>query len=50
LSRFVLRGDLAGPGHLDPFGRLPIAQARMNGLAIVTSDSAFDPYPVWVIW
>jgi len=38
------------PGHSDPFDRLLIAQARMNGLAIVTSDSAFDPYPVWVIW
>jgi PIN domain nuclease of toxin-antitoxin system len=27
-----------------------IAQALMSGLAIVTSDSAFDPYPVRVIW
>jgi PIN domain nuclease of toxin-antitoxin system len=38
------------PGHSDPFDRLLIAQVVMNGLAIVTSDSAFDPYPVRVIW
>ena len=36
--------------HKDPFARLLIAQALMGGLAIVTSDRAFDPYPVRVIW
>ena len=36
--------------HKDPFDRLLIAQALMGGLAIVTSDRAFDPYPVRVIW
>ncbi|HEY1204179.1 MAG: type II toxin-antitoxin system VapC family toxin [Bryobacteraceae bacterium] len=36
--------------HKDPFDRMLIAQALMSGLAIVTSDSAFDPYPVRVIW
>ena len=36
--------------HKDPFDRMLIAQALMGGLAIVTSDSAFEPYPVRVIW
>jgi PIN domain nuclease of toxin-antitoxin system len=36
--------------HKDPFDRMLIAQAIMGGLAIVTSDKAFDPYPVRVIW
>ena len=36
--------------HKDPFDRLLIAQALMGGLAIVTCDRAFEPYPVRVIW
>ena len=36
--------------HKEPFDRMLIAQALMGGLAIVTSDSAFEPYPVRVIW
>ncbi len=36
--------------HKDPFDRMLIAQALMGGLAIITSDSAFEPYPVRVIW
>jgi len=36
--------------HDDPFDRMLIAQALMGGLAIVTSDRAFEPYPVRVIW
>jgi len=36
--------------HKDPFDRMLIAQAIMGGLAIVTSDRAFEPYPVRVIW
>lgn len=36
--------------HKDPFDRMLIAQALMGGLAIVTSDRAFEPYPVRVIW
>jgi len=36
--------------HKDLFDRLLIAQALMGGLAIVTSDRAFEPYPVRVIW
>jgi PIN domain nuclease of toxin-antitoxin system len=36
--------------HKDPFDRMLIAQAIMGGLAIVTPDRAFEPYPVRVIW
>jgi PIN domain nuclease of toxin-antitoxin system len=36
--------------HKDPFGRMLIAQALMGGLAILTCDHAFAPYPVRVIW
>jgi PIN domain nuclease of toxin-antitoxin system len=36
--------------HKDPFDRMLIAQALMGGLAILTCDSAFAPYPVRVIW
>jgi PIN domain nuclease of toxin-antitoxin system len=32
--------------HADPFDRLLIAQARMEGLTIVTSDTAFADYEV----
>jgi PIN domain nuclease of toxin-antitoxin system len=32
--------------HADPFDRLLIAQARMEGLTIVTADQAFDAYDV----
>lgn len=36
--------------HKDPFDRMLIAQALMGGLTILTSDRAFEPYPVRVIW
>lgn len=32
--------------HSDPFDRLLIAQAQMEGLTIVTSDAAFEDYDV----
>ena len=36
--------------HRDPFDRVLIAQARSEGLAIVTADRAFSRYDVEVIW
>lgn len=36
--------------HRDPFDRLLIAQARIEGCAIVTRDSAFARYGVPVVW
>jgi predicted nucleic acid-binding protein len=35
--------------HQDPFDRLLIAQAQIEGLTIVTSDAAFDEYEVDVL-
>jgi len=36
--------------HRDPFDRLLIAQARHEGLTLVSIDSAFDAYGVTRIW
>ena len=36
--------------HKDPFDRLLIAQARHEGLSIVTSDSVIRNYEVRSIW
>jgi PIN domain nuclease of toxin-antitoxin system len=36
--------------HRDPFDRLLIAQAQVEGLSIITSDAAFSQYDVKVIW
>ena len=36
--------------HRDPFDRLLIAQAMVDGLTIVGSDAAFDAYSVRRLW
>jgi PIN domain nuclease of toxin-antitoxin system len=36
------------PLHRDPFDRLLIAQARLEGLTVLTADSAFEVYDVRV--
>jgi PIN domain nuclease of toxin-antitoxin system len=36
--------------HRDPFDRLLIAQAMVEGMAIVSNDGNFAPYSVLVIW
>lgn len=36
--------------HRDPFDRMLIAQARMEGLTIVTADRKFEPYQVAITW
>ena len=36
--------------HRDPFDRLIIAQARMEGMPILTSDQQIIRYPVKTIW
>lgn len=36
--------------HSDPFDRLLIAQALDEGLTILTSDRAFEPYRVPMVW
>src|SRR5690606_20095581 len=35
--------------HSDPFDRMLIAQARTEGLTMVTVDSAFDAYEVSIL-
>jgi PIN domain nuclease of toxin-antitoxin system len=42
-------GMLEG-SHKDPFDRMLIAQARSEGVAVVTRDAAFGSYGVPVIW
>ena len=36
--------------HRDPFDRLLIAQARVEGAVLVTSDEAISAYDVQTIW
>jgi PIN domain nuclease of toxin-antitoxin system len=36
--------------HADPFDRLLIAQARVEGLPIVTSDPVFAKYDIDTVW
>ncbi len=38
------------PHHKDPFDRLIIAQALVDGISVVSVDVAFDPYGVTRIW
>lgn len=53
LAASVRHGDLLRDlplHHRDPFDRLLIAQALDEGLTILTSDRAFEPYRVPVVW
>ena len=36
--------------HTDPFDRMLIAQATLEGLTLVTHDRAFDAYGVAILW
>ena len=36
--------------HGDPFDRLIIAQAKVDGLAVVTCDPNFPQYGVTIVW
>jgi PIN domain nuclease of toxin-antitoxin system len=36
--------------HRDPFDRLIIAQALAEGIPVISSDAAFSPYAVKLIW
>ena len=38
------------PHHKDPFDRLIISQAMLEGMTIVTADHAFAAYSVPVVW
>jgi PIN domain nuclease of toxin-antitoxin system len=43
------RAGALPPHHRDPFDRMLIAQALIEGLTIVTHDPAFDPYGVHLL-
>ena len=45
----VAAGTLEGE-HRDPFDRLLIAQSRIEGLSVVTTDPVFKEYGVDVVW
>jgi PIN domain nuclease of toxin-antitoxin system len=47
---YAERQSLLPPHHKDPFDRLMIAQALVDGIPIVSVDGAFDPYGVTRIW
>ena len=36
--------------HRDPFDRLLIAQSQVENIPVITSDAAFDRYPVQRVW
>ena len=36
--------------HRDPFDRILIAQALVEGMTLVTADAKFAPYSVPIIW
>lgn len=41
---------LPSSSHRDPFDRLIIAQAIVEGMSVVTADPKFDSYAVPRIW
>jgi PIN domain nuclease of toxin-antitoxin system len=47
---YAERQAVLPPHHKDPFDRLMIAQALVEGIPIVSADVAFDPYGVTRIW
>jgi PIN domain nuclease of toxin-antitoxin system len=36
--------------HRDPFDRMLIAQAMVEGIPVVSADSVFDLYPITRLW
>ena len=36
--------------HRDPFDRLLIAQSQVENIPVITSDAAFDHYPIQRLW
>lgn len=48
--RHVLVAGALPPIHRDPFDRLLVGQAQVEGLAIVTADPAIAQYDVETIW
>jgi PIN domain nuclease of toxin-antitoxin system len=36
--------------HRDPFDRILVAQAQVEGMTLLTADRAFEPYDIEIIW
>jgi PIN domain nuclease of toxin-antitoxin system len=36
--------------HKDPFDRLLVAQANVEGAVLVSRDKIFEQYPVQLLW
>ncbi len=36
--------------HKDPFDRILIAQAKAEGLALMTNDASMSEYPIQTLW
>lgn len=49
LEHAMAAGALPGP-HEDPLDRMLVAQARIEDLAVATTDQVFRDYDVAVIW
>ncbi len=46
----ALEVSVLPPHHQDPFDRLLIAQARSDGIPLVSGDAAFGAYEVDILW
>ena len=46
----ALRVFALPPHHRDPFDRILISQAQIEGMTILTADRSFAPYDVKTIW
>jgi PIN domain nuclease of toxin-antitoxin system len=48
--RHTLHAGGLPPYHWDPFDRMIVSQAQLEGMSILTPDSAFSQYDVEVVW
>ena len=49
-NEHALRVFTLPPHHRDPFDRILIAQAQVEGMTILTADRSFAPYKVKILW
>ncbi len=49
LEHAIEAGRLASP-HRDPFDRMLAAQARIEGIPLITNDEVFAGLPVSTLW
>jgi PIN domain nuclease of toxin-antitoxin system len=49
-GRHAIEAGLLKGAHRDPFDRVLIAQARVEGVAVVSTDKCFDDYGVARLW